>query len=200
VNIACEVGPDRRILATVAAPDRRGLLATLAGALTCCGLTVLEANLFSTTEGMALDVFRASDPFERVERDGTDRVTSALHAALTGELDVAEGVRARVRDYRTAGSTPGAVAIEVDLESSDSATVFEVHADDDVGLLYRLAAAFVSVDLDVGLAKVTTLAERVVDVFYVHDAEGGKVTDEQVIERARQALRDAIGEPDTVAL
>jgi [protein-PII] uridylyltransferase len=198
-KVDCEVGPDRRILATVAAPDRRGLLATLAGALTCSGLTVLEANLFSTNGGMALDVFRASDPYERVERDGTDRVAAALLAALAGELDVAEGVRSRVRDYRVAGRGTGEVEVRVDLDSSDNATVFEVHADDDVGLLYRLAVAFGAVELDVGVAKVSTLGERVVDVFYVQDAHGKKVTDPATIERARRALLDAIGEPDAVS-
>jgi UTP:GlnB (protein PII) uridylyltransferase len=46
----------------------------------------------------------------------------------------------------------------------------------------------------VSVAKVTTLAERVVDVFYVHDAHGGKVTDEQTIEGVRRSLIDASAE------
>jgi [protein-PII] uridylyltransferase len=193
-KIVCETADDGRVVATVVAPDRRGLLATLAGALTCCGLTVLEANLFSTTDGIALDVFQASDPFGRVERHGAERVTMALEGALSGELDVADGVAARVRNYRVMGRKPGRAEVDVDLDASDTATVFEVHADDDVGLLYRLADAFLAFDLDVSVAKVTTLAERVVDVFYVRDAHGGKLTDEDTIERVRKALVDAVAE------
>jgi [protein-PII] uridylyltransferase len=195
-NIECEVGADGRIVATVAAPDRRGLLATLAGALTCCGLTVLEANLCSTTDGMALDVFRASDPFERIERHGAARVTTMLEGALSGDVDIAAGVAARARDYWTPARRLGRVDVDVDLDASDTATVFEVHADDDVGLLYRLAAVFAAFDLDVTFARVTTLADRVVDVFYVHDAQGGKLADEVTIERVRVALVDAITEAD----
>jgi [protein-PII] uridylyltransferase len=67
-----------------------------------------------------------------------------------------------------------------------------VHADDDVGLLYRLAAAFNAFDLDVSVAKVATLAERVVDVFYVHGSDGTKLVDDVTIERVRRALLDAI--------
>jgi [protein-PII] uridylyltransferase len=195
-SVDCHVDGDGRIVATVAAADRRGLLATLAGALTCCGLTVLEANLFGTSDGMALDVFHASDPYERVERHGAERVELTIAGALSGDIDVADGVEARARDYRRLDRPTGKVVVDVDRDASDSATVFEVHADDDVGLLYRLAATFVAFDLDVTVAKVQTLGDRVVDVFYVRDAEGNKVTDEAVLEKVRRALVDAIAAPD----
>jgi [protein-PII] uridylyltransferase len=198
-RVVCDVDPDGRVVATVVAPDRRGLLATLAGALTCTGLTVLEANLFSSTDGVALDVFHASDPYERLERHGAERVTTAIERALSGELDVAEGVAARVRDYRVPGRRAGRIDVDVDLAVSDTMTLFEVHADDDVGLLYRLAAAFNAFDLDVTVAKVATLAERVVDVFYVHGSDGTKLIDGPTIERVRAALLEAIGAPEAEA-
>jgi [protein-PII] uridylyltransferase len=190
--IDCRVDDDGRIVATVAAADRRGLLATLAGALTCCGLTVLEANLFSTADGMAIDVFHASDPYERVERHGAERVEMTLAGALSGEIDVAAGVEARARDYRRLDRPAGKVVVEVDRDASDRDTVFEVHTDDDVGLLYRLASTFVAFDLDVRVAKVQTLGDRVVDVFYVRDADGNKVGDDAVLEKVRRALVEAI--------
>jgi len=60
-----------QVVVTVVADDRPGLLGTLAGALTVCGLDVLEASLFGTTDGFALDVFlRQPDPFGRVADDG----------------------------------------------------------------------------------------------------------------------------------
>ena len=68
---------------TVIARDRARLLATLAGALTIAGLDVLEANLFGTTDGLALDVFRTADPFDRV-----------------GEGDTAGGANNRARAVR----------------------------------------------------------------------------------------------------
>ena len=64
---------DGSVTVTVIARDRPGLLATLAGALTVSGLDVQEANLFGTSDGLALDVFRAADPFGRID-DGGDRV------------------------------------------------------------------------------------------------------------------------------
>jgi [protein-PII] uridylyltransferase len=78
------------------------------------------------------------------------------------------------------------------LDASEHATVFEVHADDDVGVLYRLADAFAALELDVRVAKVTTLGDRVVDVFYVRDANGDKIVDAATIARVRDALVDAV--------
>ena len=60
----------------------------------------------------------------------------------------------------------------VDTDASASATVVEVHAPDDVGLLARVAGVFVDLDLDVTHAIVSTAADRVIDVFYLHDPTG----------------------------
>ena len=78
---------------------------------------------------------------------------------------------------------PGPILIDVDTEISETDTIVEVHADDDVGLLYRLASAFTELSLDVRVAKVATLGQRVVDVFYVRDSDGGKIDDRPTIEQ-----------------
>ncbi|MFM7224853.1 MAG: HD domain-containing protein, partial [Actinomycetota bacterium] len=62
-------GAGHEVVVTVAAPDRPGLLATLSGAMAACGLDVTEAGLFVTSDGTALDVFRATDPFGRATED-----------------------------------------------------------------------------------------------------------------------------------
>jgi [protein-PII] uridylyltransferase len=84
------------------------------------------------------------------------------------------------------------VEVRVDLEASDFATVIEVHAPDEVGLLARVTAVFAELALDVSLAKVATLGDRVVDVFYVRDATGAKITDRTVLEQLRTALLDRL--------
>jgi [protein-PII] uridylyltransferase len=177
---------DGHVTITVVARDRPGLLATLAGAITVCGLDVIEANLFGTTDGLALDVFRAADPFGRVAR-GVDAVERTLHQALGGELDVDRRVAERRRDYQRPRA-PGPVEVLVVADESATDTVVEVHADDEIGLLYRLASALAALDLDVRVAKAATLGERVVDVFYVRDARGAKVVDPARIEELRARL------------
>jgi len=80
------------------------------------------------------------------------------------------------------------VSITVDTEASAFATVVEVHAPDDVGLLARVTAVFVDLGLDVTQAIVSTQGERVVDVFYLRDATGQKLTDRHAIDSLRATL------------
>ena len=49
---------------------------------------------------------------------------------------------------------------------------------DGVGVLYRITRAFAELDLDIVRAHVQTLGSDVVDAFYIRDASGGKITDE----------------------
>lgn len=67
--------------------------------------------------------------------------------------------------------------VVVENGASDALTVIEVHAADRVGLLYTLARTFDDLLLDVRLAKVSTLTDRAVDVFYVADARGHKLVE-----------------------
>ena len=85
-----------QVAITVVADDRPGLLATLAGALTVCGLDVLEASLFGTNDGHALDVFRAADPFGRMADD--DGAASRRRSSA----------RSRASSTSRRGSTSGA--------------------------------------------------------------------------------------------
>ena len=190
-TVRCERIAGGHVVITVVADDRPGLLVTLAGALTVAGLDVLEASLFGTTDGLALDVFHGADPFGRVADDGGARVTETIERALAGDIDLAVKVDERRRAYApiTKPSAPD-VHIDVHSDQSETDTLVEVHADDDIGLLYRLASAFTDLSLDVRIAKVATLGKRVVDVFYVRDSDGGKIDDPDAVTRLRAALVD----------
>ena len=138
-------------------------------------------------DGMALEVFDGADRFGRLsDQERRDAVVVALRGALTGELPLQEQLRARIRRYRI--PDPGDVAVVVDQDASPSATVVEVHAPDHVGLLAQVASTFADLDVDVRTAKVSTLGERVVDVFYVHDAAGDKITKQLTLDQLKATL------------
>jgi [protein-PII] uridylyltransferase len=46
------------------------------------------------------------------------------------------------------------------------------------------------------MAKITTYGERAVDVFYVVDVFGQKISDEDKLDRARETLLAALADPD----
>jgi len=182
---------EREVEVTVVADDRPGLLATLAAALAAAGLDVTEAELFVTTDGRALDCFRAADPYGRAAEDPA-AVAALVEDALAGAVDVEARVAERRRAYAHRRSVPGPVRIAIDPGTPGGDTVVEVHADDDVGLLARLTGALSELGLDVRLAKVATLGERVVDVFYVRPGGGANLGDAAEQQRVREALGEAI--------
>jgi [protein-PII] uridylyltransferase len=170
----------------VAAPDRTGLLASVAGVLALFGFDIRDAAGY-IDDGMALEVFDGADRYGRLaEPEGRDAVATALRTALQGDLPLREQLRARIRRYRI--PDPGDVAIVVDQDASPSATVVEVHAPDHVGLLAQVASTFADLGIDVRTAKVSTLGDRVVDVFYVHDAAGNKITKPLTIDQLKATL------------
>jgi len=170
----------------VAAPDRTGLLARVAGVLALFGFDIRDAAGY-IADGMALEVFDGADRFGRLaDAEGRDAVMDALRGALTGELPLDEQLRARIRRYRI--TDPGDVAVVIDQDASPSATVVEVHAPDHVGLLAQVASTFADLDVDVRTTKVSTLGERVVDVFYVHDADGNKITKRLFLDQLKATL------------
>jgi [protein-PII] uridylyltransferase len=164
----------------VAAPDRRGLFSAVAGVLALHGLNVRAANV-SGDEAVAVAVEVFTVEVARGTWPDTAKLRQDLSAVLSGELAIAERLTQRETLYErsrrpAAAHLPGS-DVGIDNQASDSATVLEVRAPDQVGLLHRLTRALFEADLDVVSARVSTLGDLVVDAFYVREAGGSKVTD-----------------------
>ena len=163
-------------LVTVCAADRPGTLARTTGVLALHRVSVLRAHVWSTSAGLALQRFAVQAPATlRWQRLGAD-----LDAAWSGRLAVDARLERKARDYRPAAPVEPDVRVLPD-ESAHS-TVVEVRAGDALGLLHAIAAALGDLDLDVRVAKIDTLGDRVVDTFYVRSPWGAKLSDEQADE------------------
>ena len=163
-------------LVTVCAADRPGTLARTTGVLALHRVSVLRAHVWSTSGGLALQRFAVQAPATlRWERLGAD-----LDAAWAGRLAVEARLERKAREYRAPAPVEPDVRVLPD-ESAHS-TVVEVRAADALGLLHAVAAALGDLDLDVRVAKIDTLGDRVVDTFYVRSPWGAKLSDEQADE------------------
>ena len=160
-------------LVTVCAADRPGTLARTTGVLALHRVSVLRAHVWSTRAGLALQRFAVQAPASlRWERLGAD-----LDAAWAGRLAVDARLERKARDYRP--PSPVEPDVRVLPDESAHSTVVEVRAGDALGLLHAIAAALGDLDLDVRVAKIDTLGDRVVDTFYVRSPWGAKLSDEQ---------------------
>jgi len=183
--------------------DRPGVLSKIAGALTGSGLDILSVDIFTTDEGVVLDVFRVAESMGApgvlaVPEERYEVIDADLAAAVDGRLDVAAAVerqRARqVRRRRRRKVAPVAVHFE-EPEVPNGRTVIEVRADDEPGLVYRISTTLASLGIDISLAKIATEKSQALDVFYVTNARGSALLpDEQTeVERALVAALTTAG-------
>ncbi len=178
----------------VAAPDRPGLLASVAGVLALHGLDVRSADVGGeggvATEVFTVEVGRGSWP-------DTARLRQDLEAVLDDRLALEDELAAKERAYagssRPRRARPTEPRVVVDDAASASSTVVEVQAADELGLLHRVTRALFDCNLDVVTARVSTVGDAVVDAFYVRNASGAKLSDPTVVAHVRQALLDVIG-------
>ncbi|HEX2068930.1 MAG TPA: ACT domain-containing protein [Actinomycetota bacterium] len=174
----------------VSAADRVGLLASITGALALAGFSIHSARAFTTADGVALDIFEIRSAFEE---EITEERWERLRSRMTRATDLRElesEVRSLRGHYRPV-ATDVPVEVRVDQEGSDFYTLVEVHGPDRMGLLFDLARTFSERGLDVHAAQVATYGPRVVDVFYVTDEAGQKVSDPDVLDGMVAALSEA---------
>ena len=179
---------------TVLAPDHPWLLSIIAGACAVAGANIVDAQIFTTTDGRALDTISVSREFEHDEDEvrRAARIADSIEKALRGDLQAAGGRRqARRRKGADQGVRGGA-------GGDDQQSVVEpLHHDR--GDRPRPARPALRADRDAcrsststsRSAHVATFGERVVDVFYVTDLFGAKITSptrQAAIKRALLAL------------
>ena len=171
----------------VVARDRSGLLSWIAGSLALAGLSILTAQVFTTEDGVAADLFEVEGVWEAEVPDRRWReFRGMLRRAVDGSISLERRVDEKRRWYPVP-KVPTPVTVSLDNTTSDFATVIEVGASDRLGLLYDITRTFAELGLDVHLAKVATYEGRVVDSFYVRDGMGRKLADD--LEEVDRALR-----------
>ena len=84
----------------------------------------------------------------------------------------------------------------VDNTASATHTLIEINGRDRPGLLYEVTSAIRDLGLQINSAHISTYGERVVDVFYVKDVFGMKISHEGKLQQVRRGLLDAIEPPD----
>lgn len=175
-----------------------GIFSKVTGALTSQRLGILTADICTTRDGYVVDALRVADddfvgeiPLERISQ-----VAAAVKAVLSGEATVetllARGRRFDANSHQQLIREPTRVVI--DNEFSEQYTVIDVFAHDCPGLLYRIAATLLSLNLSVWRAKIATHVDQVVDVLYVSDARGGKILSEDRLSTIQTVLCHRIEE------
>ena len=175
---------------SVFTPDREGLFFRICAGLASAGASIIDARIHTTRDGMALDNLLVQDARERTYSDKRlrGRLVKSVEAALTSEKppEIPKGQRGsrKVEAFHVAPS------VAIAERAATRTTVVEVNALDRPGLLARLARAIHDCGQQLHSAHVATYGERAVDVFYLSNARGQKLSESQA-EELRAALLDA---------
>jgi [protein-PII] uridylyltransferase len=161
---------------TILAIDHPWLLSIIAGACASAGANIVDAQIYTTTDGRALDTIAISREYDRDEDEGrrATRIGEMIEDVLEGKLRLPEVVARRSNRGK---ARPFVVEPEVTINNqwSDRYTVIEVSGLDRPGLLYQLTTAISKLNLNIASAHVATFGERARDVFYVTDLLGAQI-------------------------
>ena len=176
---------------TICAPDRPGLISKIAGVFTLNNIDILDVQVFTWRNKIALDIFKVKPPPDPIlEDEKWNRTARDLGAALSEQLDLSAALKKKVRVYRhaKAGLNKKPHQVTVDNTSSSFFTIIEVFTYDFPGLLFSITDALYQCDLNIWVAKIATKADQVVDVFYVRDVNGQKVDLPDQVKRIKTAI------------
>ncbi len=184
-------------------PDHAGLFSQFAGAIAMSGASIVDAKVFTTIDGFALDVFSVQDAegvaFGDSERLG--RLRQTIIRTLRGEIWPRRELMARRPLKSRASAFKISPKVRFDNEASRLATVVEVECLDRVGLLYDVTQALFESGLSITTSMVATYGEKAVDVFYVRDGFGHKIIHPERLAAIERQLNKALaGRPEAVPL
>ncbi|HEY4134483.1 MAG TPA: [protein-PII] uridylyltransferase [Alphaproteobacteria bacterium] len=186
---------------TIYTADHSGLFARVAGAMAMSGANIVDARVYTLANGMALDSFWIQDveggAFEQAER--VRKLRSNVEGVLEGKIRL----RRELADKRSGPARARAIQVLprvlIDNEASSTHTVIELNGRDRPGFLFDVTTALTDMSLQISSAKISTYGARAVDVFYVKDLFGLKVTHEGKLAQLRERLFAAVRDPDAPA-
>jgi [protein-PII] uridylyltransferase len=183
--------------------DRAGLFRKIAGSFSAAGLNILSAQIFTRTDGIALDTYFVADAItgNLAGLDQRERFENVIHKALTGEevdFPALIGRQKITRPlYQAYTGEKIATQIRLDNDASESRTLIEIETEDRIGLLYTIAQTLTELALDISAAKICTERGAALDSFYVRELAGGKVLAPERHRTIERQLRHAIHALDT---
>jgi len=177
----------------MAAGDIENPLLVFTGILSSMNINILSIFSFTRKDGTILIESHISTPaLEAVDKSKFDKFITIFDEYRRGIITL-DDIRKTIKYKGFKASTiPPPTFVKIDNRTSDSYTIFDVSAEDRIGLLFDIIRVFSKFDLYVHIAKVTTQGERARDAFYVRTKDRTKITEEKTLEKVKKELLKVI--------
>ncbi len=193
-DIKQDTASDTRIV-TVCAKNTLGLFSRIAGVFTLNSLDILDAQIYTWKNNVALDVFRVTPPKDPIfEDDIWKRAEKSLQSTLEHNIDLSVRLKERIvkSKPKKLHTLKQPLKITVDNETSSFFTIIEVFAYDFPGILFSVTDALFRCGLDIYVSKIATKVDQVVDIFYVRNFYGEKVDTTEQAEEIKIAIKKVL--------
>lgn len=165
---------------TIVAPDHPRLLSVMTGACAAAGANIADAQIFTTSDGRALDTILINREFPNDEDEmrRANNIGKLIEEVLSGRKHLPEIIASRSKPRKKVRSFDIPPSVILSNSLSNKFTVIEVECLDRPGLLADMTAVLSDLSLDIQCARITTFGEKVIDTFYVTDLLGHKISSE----------------------
>ena len=195
ITISCFKEVETHTQIGICTRDKRGTFRQITGVLASENANIMSAEIETRNDGLVIDAVNLTDETSRKSPslEQRERIIQALEGVWSGKVDFEAAIQKQEEAHpqRTRRrSLPPKIA--VDNNGSSLATIIDIRAQDQVGLLYAISDTFYNLKLDIRIAKITTEGFTAMDSFYVTDENGHKITDALRLDEIKRLLRDRL--------
>ena len=193
VRFNAELNLSEIIIVTLDVP---GLFTTIAGVMAGNGINILEAQVYTLRNGMAVDILQvASASNSCCDDEDWKQIEKDLTWYLQERGDLGAFVEQRRESVQFSERKPMPQIpplVSVNNSVSQDYTVIDITTKDKVGLLFSINHILNQLGLYIGVAKITTQGEQAGDTFYVQDIFGEKIMHAEKLVELENALLEQL--------
>ena len=168
---------------TVITHDAPFLLSTICGVLSANDVSIIEAVIYTKSDGVVIDSFRVINAATKLplpdEQEKTIR--NDLYNVLTKNESLDKLFERHHRRWKRRAKPLFHPSIRVDAAFHDASrhTIIDVYAPDMTGFLFKITQTLSGNGLLIDFAKLATRGDGIVDSFYVTDKDGKPISSKE---------------------
>jgi [protein-PII] uridylyltransferase len=184
-----EIEKEIQAKVSICTKDRYGLFSKITGSMFLNRLNILEAQIHTWGNGIVLDTFWVIDATRNVDWR-LQQFKKDLEEILGEKVSLKDLLSKRKELNGIKQKVMPRVPQEVKINNVDSDfyTIVEVTGEDRLGILYEVTQALTEHGCDIHFARISTLGNRIVDVFYVQDEWGEKIKEKNRTDQLKRSV------------
>lgn len=167
-------------IVTVITRDAQFLLSTLCGVMSANDINIIDANIFTRSDGIVIDQFRVVDGATRstLTPEQEKKLRNDFVEVLRNHETLNHLFERHHRRWkrRTKLLFHPNIRIDVVFYETDDHTIMDVYAPDMTGFLYKITQVISKQGFIISFAKLATRGDGIVDTFYIAKQNGKKIT------------------------